>query len=162
MSTDPSFEIDLNSGSLNEYYFPIASDTHIANFVAGSHNDVIKGNFKDNKIWGMDGSDTLFGRSGNDIIEGGKGSDHLYGGRGVDTFVFSQGDGTDVIHDFEVGSDIVHLSNMGIDESDLYDLLSRNSGIRDGAVKFDNGYGSVIFFDGVKSLAELEDSFVFV
>ncbi|WP_315754110.1 MULTISPECIES: VCBS domain-containing protein [unclassified Bradyrhizobium] len=43
------------------------------------------------------GGDALFGGAGNDIIIGGGGGDRLFGGAGNDTFLYTVGDGSDVI-----------------------------------------------------------------
>ena len=59
----------------------------------------------------------ITGNSGNNVISGGKGDDLLTGGGGRDTFLFSKGDGSDVITDFVTtgsGHDIVSLSGYGL------------------------------------------------
>lgn len=59
----------------------------------------------------------VIGNVGNNVITGGLGNDLLTGGGGADTFVFSFGDGSDVITDFQPGAssgDIVQLSNYGL------------------------------------------------
>ncbi|BAM90588.1 putative outer membrane adhesin like protein, multiple VCBS domains [Bradyrhizobium oligotrophicum S58] len=43
------------------------------------------------------GGDSLYGGAGNDIIKGGAGADRLFGGAGNDTFLYTVGDGNDVI-----------------------------------------------------------------
>ncbi|WP_316202812.1 MULTISPECIES: VCBS domain-containing protein [unclassified Bradyrhizobium] len=43
------------------------------------------------------GGDVLYGGAGNDIIIGGGGGDRLFGGAGNDTFLYTVGDGSDVI-----------------------------------------------------------------
>ena len=60
---------------------------------------------------GGQGGDILRGDGGNDVLIGGKGGDVLTGGGGADVFDFSRLDGTDrdVITDFEVGVDSIHL-----------------------------------------------------
>jgi RTX calcium-binding nonapeptide repeat (4 copies) len=59
-------------------------------------------------IYGTPGADTLQGTAGNDTLIGGGGGDMLSGGSGKDTFVFADADnsGTDIITDFEVGTDV--------------------------------------------------------
>ncbi|MCR5600011.1 MAG: hypothetical protein K6G33_04635, partial [Ruminococcus sp.] len=52
-----------------------------------------------NVIIGGDENDTLNGNSGSDYIEGGKGDDVLYGKAGNDAYVYTKGDGNDVIFD---------------------------------------------------------------
>lgn len=61
---------------------------------------------------GGDGADSLYGGDGNDLLIGGKGSDILTGGAGADVFEFSMADGPqrDVITDFQIGFDFIHLS----------------------------------------------------
>ncbi len=73
-------------------------------------------------VFGGEGIDTLLGGAASDRLDGGADSDFLYGGGGVDqmtggtgadTFGFGVGDGHDVITDFAVGSDVIHLFGYG-------------------------------------------------
>ncbi|MEM9002142.1 MAG: hypothetical protein AAGE59_01315 [Cyanobacteria bacterium P01_F01_bin.86] len=68
-------------------------------------DDILSGDAGDDIIWGDDGDDILMGVTGNDILTGDNGSS----GSGSDTFVFGNGDGTDTITDFEVGTDFIGL-----------------------------------------------------
>jgi Ca2+-binding RTX toxin-like protein len=54
-----------------------------------------------NRMYGLDGNDTLYGGTLADHLEGGKGNDSLQGGKGNDTYVFNQGDGADTIDDYD-------------------------------------------------------------
>ena len=83
---------------------------------AGSGNDFVSQSNGDDFIAGGLGDDTLEGGAGNDQIAGGKGNDFiaagsgndiLAGGAGADTFFWEVGfsEGTDVITDFEFGTD---------------------------------------------------------
>jgi Ca2+-binding RTX toxin-like protein len=47
----------------------------------------------------------LFGEDGADVITGGGGGDVFIGGAGADTFVFAAGWGSDLLTDFQNGSD---------------------------------------------------------
>jgi Ca2+-binding RTX toxin-like protein len=72
------------------------------------------GNALDNRISGNSAENLLRGRAGEDVITGGKGNDQLYGGADADLFVFSKGDGKDVIADFNVADrfhDVIDLSH---------------------------------------------------
>ncbi|MEL6456100.1 MAG: glycerophosphodiester phosphodiesterase family protein, partial [Cyanobacteria bacterium J06623_5] len=69
-------------------------------------------------ITGTDGNDTLIGTvnadsiaggAGDDLLRGGLGSDLLTGDAGSDTFVLAAGEGTDLIVDFTVGTDLIGL-----------------------------------------------------
>ena len=60
------------------------------------------------------GDDIIVGGMFNDTISGDAGDDMLSGGRGADVFVFSLGDGHDVILDFEYGIDTVDFGNTDL------------------------------------------------
>ena len=97
---------------------------------------LIRGGSGDDEIWllggafrsnasytsgveGGDGDDTLRGSDGiDDFLYGGDGNDDLYGGKDGDYFIFASGDtGTDTIHDFEVGDDLLEFK--GLDASSI-------------------------------------------
>lgn len=75
--------------------------------IGNQSDNWLTGNSGGNEIRGLDGNDRLIGLDGDDVLTGGRGGDVLQGGRGRDTFVFTGGDGIDVITDFEVGSDLL-------------------------------------------------------
>lgn len=78
--------------------------------VGSAKADTIGGSkFKD-QLFGQGGNDKLKGFAGADVLVGGKGNDVLTGGVGKDTFVFSKGDGKDVITDFDVKKDILEIA----------------------------------------------------
>ena len=65
-------------------------------------------------LTGNAGDNVLTGNSGNDTLIGGLGNDSLNGGSGMDAFVFNTAPGAgnvDVIVDFSVGEDRIHLEN---------------------------------------------------
>lgn len=74
-----------------------------------SKNDGIRAFGNNETIYGFEGDDAISGLSGNDTIIGSTGKDRLYGGidnldnalvsNGDDTYVFSKGDGSDIIYD---------------------------------------------------------------
>ena len=68
-------------------------------------DDLLFGDEGDDQIWGDDGDDLLHGGLGNDTLTG----DNFSGGQGSDTFAFATGHGTDIITDFEVGTDVIGL-----------------------------------------------------
>jgi Ca2+-binding RTX toxin-like protein len=97
---------------------------------------------------GGDGNDILYGDGltlsnsdpGDDVLWGGKGNDTLYGDArsityasgstfGADIFMFCQGDGKDIIMDFQQGIDKLDLTDWGVSTlSQLNDLLTLNNG----------------------------------
>lgn len=88
--------------------------------VGGWHT--IEGNALDNTITAGDGTQALAGHGGDDTLSG---------GGGADTFGFSPGDGHDVITDFTVGEDHLHL---GGGAESIEALLANAAATADGTV----------------------------
>ncbi|MDQ0465710.1 VCBS repeat-containing protein [Caulobacter ginsengisoli] len=85
----------------------------------GNGNDVVKGGIGNDFVYGGIGDDNVQGGEGNDFVYGGAGKDSLLGGTGADTFVFTDGDltnlagTTDTITDFKSAQgDILDLSGI--------------------------------------------------
>ena len=127
----------------------------------------------DDTMYGGAGNDKLYGGAGDDTLDGGAGDDDLQGDADVgnntdgDTFVFSLGNGSDVILDFNVAgaaaaedTDSVHdkidLSDFGIRESDLEDLISERNG--NAIINLEEYGGGRITIQGVTKAAELPTS----
>ena len=78
-----------------------------ANKITGTEeDDYIDGGKGADTLLGGKGKDTLTGGAGDDILTGGKGNDSLAGGSGDDIFVYTKGDGNDVIADYAEGDKI--------------------------------------------------------
>ena len=73
--------------------------------IGGLGNDTVAGGYGDDIITGGEGDDILSGDYGEDVLTGGLGNDELHGGHHNDTYVFSAGDGQDVIDDYSYSSD---------------------------------------------------------
>ncbi len=87
--------------------------------IAGTLNTMLtmQGGNGPDTITGLTDGEVLRGMSGNDILTGGGGNDLLSGALGNDTFVFTIGDGNDVIIDFSAGNasgDLIDLHGYGI------------------------------------------------
>ncbi len=93
-----------------------------ADFVyVGDGRDRVAGGAGDDLILGGNGNDKLFGQAGDDVFLAGKGHDTITGGSGADSFVFTRGDGTNVITDYQAGTDhilfigkVAGLANLNI------------------------------------------------
>jgi Ca2+-binding RTX toxin-like protein len=114
-------EIDTTGMVKNETYFKImdgkwvyVGGVDVASEYGGSGNDTIYGGGGDDTIYGGYGDDTIEGGNGDDAIDGGNGDDAIDGGYGNDTFVYTTGDGMDVIDDFTQGEDVIMLDYYGI------------------------------------------------
>lgn len=113
----------------------------LANWVTGgAGNDA---------LMGAGGNDRVQGRDGNDLIQGGTGNDILAGGAGIDIFRFGRGDGSDVIQDFEIGTDLIAISG-GLSMSRLHIYDSANGAV----VRYDAMNGddvSLVVLNGVNA-----------
>ncbi|MGK7890684.1 MAG: Calx-beta domain-containing protein [Leptolyngbyaceae cyanobacterium] len=77
-------------------------------------NDILKGGKDNDYLRGNAGSDRLLGQKGDTLLEGGKGDDVIIAGRGKDMIMFKNlaQDGTDIIKRFDVGEDVMDLSQV--------------------------------------------------
>ena len=74
----------------------VVLDDDDENFTGDNLHEAIFGNWRDNVLTGLDGSDTLIGHGGDDTLDGGKQSDHLGGGSGNDILI--GGEGADLLY----------------------------------------------------------------
>jgi hypothetical protein len=82
--------------------------------IGGVGNDtLIGGNINDTLISGV-GNDTLTGGGGNDTLTGGTGSDTINLDLGRDTFLYTNGDGRDIVNQFTIGANGDFISFEGV------------------------------------------------
>lgn len=79
--------------------------------IGGLGNDIVAGGWGDDVITGGQGNDTLSGNYGEDVLIGGLGNDELQGGHHNDTYLFSAGDGQDIIDENSYSS---NQSSVGL------------------------------------------------
>ena len=91
----------------------------IERLIGSNHDDTFVGDDAKNYLRGFNGSDDLNGQAGSDSLRGDKGNDTLTGGEGRDVFIFSAGDGSDTVTDFEQGADRIRFTNAVQDFDDL-------------------------------------------
>jgi len=93
---------------------PVESSTKGDDYlIANEPNANLYGAGGDDTMIGSEGRDTLGGGPGDDLLDGGPGRDVLYGHEGKDRFVITEGEGTDQIHFFEQGLDLIHINHDG-------------------------------------------------
>ena len=85
----------------------------------GSGADTIYGGAGKDYILGNSGNDKLYGDVGNDTLNGGAGNDTLTGGTGNDVFIYSNGDGNDVITDYTASDDTIKIDSGVISTTSL-------------------------------------------
>ncbi|MCK8482939.1 hypothetical protein MUY21_02720 [Aliiroseovarius sp. S2029] len=112
---------DSITGSSADNFFLGEAGDDLIDGQAGS--DTIQGGLGNDTILGGVGDDNLDGGADNDTITGGAGVDVMIGGAGADQFIFSLGDGNDIIEDFTVGEDLLVLEGgvtiTGLSELDV-------------------------------------------
>lgn len=155
---------EIYGGSENAVIGSVLGDQ----FADGSDNDLIFGNAGANFINGGAGNDLIFGGAQNDRLNGGTGTDTLFGGIGQDTFEFAQGNGTDIIGDFNSGASVrsffiagdrIEIDYAGI--NDFSDLLGVGSQSGQDTV-FDFGNGDLLILNRTQLASLDDDSFTFV
>ncbi len=90
-------------------------------------------------------------------MRGEAGNDALTGGAGKDTFIMQSGGGNDVITDFEIGADAVHLGSFGY--GGFADLDLADDGLGGSVLNLADG-GSVTF-SSVTTASLGADDFIF-
>ncbi|MEM9156590.1 MAG: calcium-binding protein, partial [Cyanobacteria bacterium P01_F01_bin.33] len=125
---------------------------------AGDGNDSVFGSNRNDLLSGDAGNDTVDAGAGDDLIMGVTGRDNLTGGRGSDVFIYGNGDGTDTITDFEVGTDLIGLVEGELVFEDLtLTQLGSSTQIR----VTDSGENLAIL-NGVDASTLFSDSFIAV
>ena len=108
------------------------------------------------------GDDLVRGGNGSDTIHAGGGNDTLTGGAGADAFIFAAEINDDLITDYAVGADALHISTTLWNGALNQVRLDALSGVVAGdlVLSFDNG--DTLTFDGLGSNAGLLDDIVLV
>ena len=129
-----SANVIVGSQRSNELYGLDGDDT----IYGMGGNDIIIGGAGNSQLHGGDGSDTLAGNEGNDLLngesgddrlyayggqntlQGGTGNDTIWAGAGADTYLFSRGDGIDLVvesQNTDAASDqLLFQSDIGHDQ----------------------------------------------
>ncbi len=130
---DRPVSVDLNSGGSatagGTTVFALDAGTVIENATGGEWQDVLVGNVGANRLLGMGGNDTLTGGAGGDV------------------FLYEIGDDADVITDFEVGVDELHLFDTGFATSGS--LLGAAASDSPAGALLSFGSGDSILLEGV-------------
>ena len=119
----------------------------------GAGMDKLHGGTGNDELSGGAGSDTISGEEGADLLSGGGDNDVLYGGAGADIFEFRNGDGQDVIGDFDVTVDVIRLAGVSSED------VSWHSGTQGLSLLY--GPGDEIQFSGLTLDASAEIAITF-
>ncbi|MFN3671067.1 MAG: Ig-like domain-containing protein [Bosea sp. (in: a-proteobacteria)] len=101
----------LSGGDGHETLVGLGGDDTL---VGNGGSDRLDGGAGSDTLLGGAGDDTLDGGAGKDLLDGGAGNDTLSGGTGSDTYVYSRGEGSDLIAEAvdAEGRDVLVLKNL--------------------------------------------------
>ncbi|WLQ15861.1 putative Ig domain-containing protein [Hahella aquimaris] len=126
--------------------------------IFGSDNgEIIEGGINDDKLFGDGGNDVITGDFGNDYIEGndgqdtlegGEGNDRLWGGAGDDTYIYTMGDGQDIILDLQ-GNNKITLKKSASDSGKVISEITR---VTSGTNIFEDEDGNTYLLSDTKQL----------
>ena len=125
----------------------------------GSGNDALHGDRGSDMLKGGEDNDYLNGGRGADSLEGEEGNDFLVGGRGPDSFIFNpfrDGEGNDVVADFNPNSDQLVLDLRLADDATLGAIAEANG--EDGLQFTDFLFFDTDPADGLQAAVVLGDS----
>lgn len=120
------------------------------------NNDILSGGRGNDQLWGKNHDDRLYGDVGDDRLTGGRHNDELTGGAGDDVFIFAEDDGTDVITDFENGTDVIEFTTAGITFASLT-ITDTDEGAQ---VTYDTD--DTITLTGIEARLLTQEDFIFV
>jgi serralysin len=129
----------------------------------GDDNDLIFGGADDDFIFGGTGNDTVDMGMGNDTFidtfqSGLLGADTITGGSGIDTFQFTSQSSNDTITDFEIGIDVLRLTqNLWAGTRTSTEVVEDFATATVGGVVFDFGGGRTISLEAVFDTTNLAD-----
>ncbi|MDO8703728.1 MAG: calcium-binding protein [Sulfuricaulis sp.] len=81
------------------YHFYLGADSSVVSQPLQNISNIIFDDWTSNTLTGGTQGDKLYGLAGNDTLTGGKGNDYLEGGKGNDNYIFTSGDGLDLLLD---------------------------------------------------------------
>jgi Ca2+-binding RTX toxin-like protein len=134
-----------------------ATGDALPNYIYGNDgNNILKGDGGNDVLYGGLGNDTLRGEAGIDTLFGGTGAgvDSFYGGTGGDRFVYTSfsdspvtgGSVRDYIQDFEVASDKIVFTGLGLTASGILIQNTTVAGVKYSTVgvdaNHDGGFGN--------------------
>lgn len=107
--------------TVNQMEFYGLAGIDFFNLLDGHGNTISSGSGDDMVFINQGANNTIFGGTGDDFILSFGGPNYFDGGEGADEFrfynqssdtvVFNEGDGSDVIYGFDVGTDMLHIGN---------------------------------------------------
>jgi Ca2+-binding RTX toxin-like protein len=120
----------------------------------GGGHDTLFGGSGSDRLDGDRGRDLLVGGAGDDTLTGGTGADTLDVGAGADVFVFAQGFARDLVRDFDIAEDLLHIG-PGLAAGRSAAELAGLAEVTAAGVALDFGGGDALLLEGLDSAAGL-------
>ena len=150
---DTLINIEIIGGATN-FANTFRGDANANIFIGGAMADSIDGGGGADLLQGGDGADTIVADAGTDAVMGGRGDDILYGGGDADGFYFQDGDGIDVVKDFDLVADKLVFIGVGLNQ--LTDLQFGENEVGDAVISY--GTSSIVLEGIAQSEVDGNDS----
>lgn len=162
----------LTAGDGNDLVYARSGNDYVTGGIGndtifgGDDNDFIFGGADDDFIFGGSGNDTIDMGAGNDTFidtfqSGPLGADTITGGSGIDTFQFTSQSSNDTITDFEIGIDVLRLTqNLWAGTRTSTEVVEDFATATVGGVVFDFGGGRTITLEAVFDTTNLADDLI--
>ncbi|OOY25564.1 hypothetical protein BMI91_03920 [Thioclava sediminum] len=137
------WEVEEVRGSADAEAFDASAAGNAVSIATGDGADTLTGSAL---------GDTLDAGAGDDVIDAGAGADTITTGFGADTLSFSDGDGQDIVTDFDLTDDGTGFMLDQLDVSDLTDGTGNPVNAWDVAVSDDGAGNAVLSFPNGESL----------
>jgi hypothetical protein len=147
----PTKYLAFSGGGIDSIDAALRDSEQIDRLYGGASDDNLKAGSND-RLFGGEGDDTLdasfggsgnrlYGSAGDDTLLGGKGENVLSGGAGADLFIIAQDslpDNPNTVIDFELGVDLIGISDLQIDDREVdFADLSFSDGTNSAEVKIE-------------------------
>ncbi|WP_174149233.1 calcium-binding protein [Leisingera sp. ANG59] len=121
-NTDDDLIITLSNGdtvSIVDQFRNSSSETELIEFADGTVLDADEIAVRTINDQNGEGDDAVLGSYRDDVFQGGAGNDTLVGGDGSDTYVYTLGDGNDVINDYSIKQGVDRLVFLDANAADV-------------------------------------------
>lgn len=98
---------------------------------------------KNVSIYGNSAANTIYAGTKGGVLRGFGGNDTIYGGGGTDTFYYANGDGNDIIYNYESNKDIIQIGSGTVSKATAYGSDVTLT-VGSGSIKIAGGVGKTI------------------
>ena len=124
----------------------IDGNGNVSRNIYGNGTVTINGTEAGETITALAKADSINAYSGDDTLIGGKGADTLTGGDGADVFYYNNGDGNDVITDYQFGADVIKIASGTLSKASTIKGAPTDISLKigKGAIRLNTGIGNKV------------------